>query len=82
MTQDDIKLWIAMADDMGDAHDGDMGRFALMRDRQVHDLAALVNRMALQLRPTNELRSAAIDYLKRQNLTGIALRAVQEPRHE
>lgn len=69
MTPDELRLWIDMADDIGDATDANVGRFALMRDRQARDLAALVMRMARQIHSTNEVRKQAIEYIRRNNLT-------------
>lgn len=58
-----------MADEMGDAADANVGRFALMRDRQVRDLAVIVMRMARQIHSTNEVRKQALEYIQRNSLS-------------
>ena len=58
-----------MADEMGDATDANVGRFALMRDRQARDLAVIVMRMARQIHSTNEVRKQALEYIHRNNLS-------------
>jgi len=42
MEIEEIQLWIEMSDELGDATDANVGRFALLRDRQAKEKDATI----------------------------------------
>jgi len=76
MTREELELAVAMSDEFGNTTDADIARFALLRDRQVKDLVLMVRR-ALRYAPA-DFRVRSEDYLRRNELQGTPLRAMDD----